>query len=363
MIPNQNPEIRGRTTYQKWLASEGLPVLRDFYIPDIREVTLYPWERKGGRGVYLNLIGTGEVNDAYVCEIPPGKALAPERHVFEELIYVVSGRGATSIGWADGKKQTFEWQAGSLFSPPLNTWRQHFNGSGTEPARFIAVTTAPIVMNLFHNLDFIFKNPFEFRDRYTEADDYFSGKGQAYPGRIWDTNFVEDVRSIALYEWKERGAGARTVLIELCENILAALVSEFPVGTYKKAHRHGPGNHVIVLDGTGYSLMWQAGETPRKFDWHEGTIIVPPENWFHQHFNGGPKPARYLALRWAGSKKFLGMRKVYGVDESTKQGGDQIEYEDEDPNIHVDFEGALAPTGATCEMSAVHPFCSRKVAS
>jgi gentisate 1,2-dioxygenase len=311
----------------------------------------------------LNLIGTGEVNDAYVCEIPPGKALTPERSVFEELIYVVSGRGATSIGWADGKKQTFEWQAGSLFSPPLNTWRQHFNGSGTEPARFIAVTTAPIVMNLFHNLDFIFKNPFEFRDRYTEADDYFSGKGQAYPGRIWDTNFVEDVRSIALYEWKERGAGARTVLIELCENILAALVSEFPVGTYKKAHRHGPGNHVIVLDGTGYSLMWQAGETPRKFDWHEGTIIVPPENWFHQHFNGGPKPARYLALRWAGSKKFLGMRKVYGVDESTKQGGDQIEYEDEDPNIHVDFEGALAPTGATCEMSAVHPFCSRKVAS
>ena len=90
------------------------------------------------------------------------------------------------------------------------------------------------------------KSAFEFRDRYTEVDDYFSGSGQAYPGRIWDTNFVEDVRSIALYEWKERGAGARTVLIELCENILAALVSEFPVGTYKKAHRHGPGNHVIV---------------------------------------------------------------------------------------------------------------------
>ncbi len=118
------------------------------------------------------------------------------------MIYVLGGRGATSIGWADGKKQTFEWQAGSLFSPPLNTWRQHFNGSGTEPARFLAVTTAPIVMNLFHNLNFIFKNPFEFRDRYTEADDYFSGKGQAYRGRIWDTNFVEDVSSIALTSGK-----------------------------------------------------------------------------------------------------------------------------------------------------------------
>jgi quercetin dioxygenase-like cupin family protein len=250
MIPNQNAEIGGKTTYQKWLEGEGIPVLRDFYIADIRDVAVYPWERKGGLGVYLNLIGTGDVNDAYVCEIAPGKSLKPERVVFEELIYVVRGRGATSIWGSDGRKQTFEWQAGSLFSPPLNTWRQHFNGSGTEAARFLAVTTAPIVINLFHNLDFVFKNSFEFTDRYKGAEDYFSGSGKSYPGRIWDTNFVGDVRSIALYEWKERGAGARTVLIELSENILAALVSEFPVGTYKKAHRHGPGNHVIILDGT-----------------------------------------------------------------------------------------------------------------
>ncbi len=90
---------------------------------------------------------------------------------------------------------------------------------------------------------------------------------------------------------------------------------------------------------------------------------MPPENWFHQHFNSGPQPARYLALRWAGSKKFLGMRKFYGVDESTKQGGDQIEYEDENLDIHADFELALARAGATCEMSAVHPFCSRNTVS
>ena len=358
MIPNQNAEIGGKTTYQKWLEGEGIPVIRDFYIADIRDVAVYPWERKGGLGVYLNLIGTGDVNDAYVCEIAPGKSLKPERLVFEELIYVVRGRGATAIWGTDGRKQTFEWQAGSLFSPPLNTWRQHFNGSGTEAARFLAVTTAPIVINLFHNLDFVFKNSFEFTDRYKGAEDYFSGSGMSYPGRIWDTNFVGDVRAIALHDWKERGAGARTVLIELSENILAALVSEFPVGTYKKAHRHGPGNHVIILGGTGYSLMWQENAPVQKYDWQEGTIIVPPENWFHQHFNSGSQPARYLALRWAGSKKFLGMRKFYGVDESTKRGGDQIEYEDEDPTIHAEFEKLLALTSTGCKMKGYHPFCS-----
>jgi hypothetical protein len=360
MISNVTADTSDRSSYQKWVANEGIPMIRDFYIPDIRAVPLYPWERMGGFGAYLNLIGTGDVNDAYLCEIPAGTFLKPQRHLFEELIYVVAGHGATSV-WLDNEpKHTFEWQAGSLFSPPLNTWYQHFNGSGSEPARFLAVTTAPVVINLFHNLDFVFANPFEFRDRYDGHEEYFSGAGRLYPGRIWDSNFIADVKTIPLHEWKERGAGARNVMIELSENILAALVSEFPIGTYKKAHRHGPGNHVIILGGTGYSLMWSEGMPRQRFPWYEGSIIVPPENWFHQHFNSGNTPVRYLALRWAGSKKYRGNRKAYGVDESVKSGGDQIDYEDESPEIHAEFESALAQAGTQCRMSAYHPLCRHR---
>ena len=357
MLTNVTADTSEKSTYQKWVVTEGIPIIREFYIPDIRHVPLQPWERMGGLGVYLNLVGTGDVNDAYLCEIPAGKSLKPQRHLFEELIYVVRGRGATSVWFDNGPKHTFEWQAGSLFSPPLNTPHQHFNGSGNEPARFLSVTTAPVVMNLFHNLDFVFANPFEFRDRYSGDEEYFSGQGRLYPGRIWDSNFVADVKSIALHEWKERGAGARNVMLELSENILAALVSEFPIGTYKKAHRHGPGNHVIILGGTGYSLMWPEGSAMQKYPWYEGSVIVPPENWFHQHFNSGNTPVRYLALRWAGSKKYRGNRKAYGVDESVKSGGDQIDYQDEIPQIHEEFEAALAQAGARCMMGGHHPLC------
>ena len=46
--------------------------------------------------------------------------------MYEELIYVISGRGAATM-WNEGEpKRTFEWQEGSLFSPPLNSWHEHF---------------------------------------------------------------------------------------------------------------------------------------------------------------------------------------------------------------------------------------------
>ena len=40
--------------------------------------------------------------------------------------------------------------------------------------------------------------------------------------------------------------------------------------------------------------------------------------------------------------------------------GQQIEYEDEDPQIHKDFEAAMKRVGAQCNMGAYHPGCTYK---
>lgn len=341
------------TSYERFLEQEELPVIRGFHVEDFDQIDLAPWKRKGGKGAYVCLEGTGGTNDAYVAEIPPGGSLNAEKYMFEELIYVLSGRGATTIWNEGGPRQTFEWQAGSLFSPPLNVWRQHFNGSGDQPARFLAVTSAPMIIDLYHNEEFVFNNPFVFSDRYSGEEGYFSADGKLHPGRLWESNFIPDVPGLELIEWKERGAGGRNMRFELSNNTMCGHVSEFPVGTYKKGHRHGPGAHVILLAGDGYSLLWRnEGDTKIKVDWKKNSMFVPPDQWFHQHFNVGANPARYLALRW-GSRKYpttapLGGK---GTDEDIKSGGAQIEYRDEDPAIRKLFEEECAKRGVESEMA------------
>src|SRR6266508_458684 len=186
-----------RDPYREFLKTENLPVVEEYSI-DCVNMPLEPWERRGGRGAYVHLTGRGEMQDCYVAEIPPGGQLKPDQHVFEEQIYVVAGRGATSIELPSGKKHTFEWGEGSAFGVPLNARHQHFNGSGVEPARFASVTNLPIMLNAFHNTEFIFANPFQFQDRFGE-ERYFRGEGEFRPVRPgshqWETNFVPDMRT------------------------------------------------------------------------------------------------------------------------------------------------------------------------
>src|SRR5262249_52810380 len=154
--------------------------------------------------------------DGYVLEIAPGKSIPPQRYIFEEIIFVLEGSGSTAVWYEDNKKVTFEWQAGRLFSPPCNSWRQHFNASGQKPGRLLSVTTAPVLFNLFRDTDFILNNNHAFKSRFDADPDSFSGSGESYRGRrmqVWDTNFVSDVRTLPVHRWEERGPGAASVSI------------------------------------------------------------------------------------------------------------------------------------------------------
>ena len=108
-----------QTPYDLWQEQEGIPIHRGHCVEDLAALAVEHWPRMTALGSFINLIGSGRSCGAYVCEIPAQAETRPQRYLFEQLIYVVKGRGATSV-WKDGtKKQSFEWHEGSLFSRRL----------------------------------------------------------------------------------------------------------------------------------------------------------------------------------------------------------------------------------------------------
>ena len=340
------------TPYTRFVAGEGLEILPALYVPSLHEVALKPWARRGGKAVFLNHDASRTSNDCYVMEIAPGAKLAPHRQLYEETVLILSGRGSTTV-WNDaGDRTSFEWGPGSIFGIPLNAHHQHFNGSGSEPARYVGVTNLPPLINVFEEPEFIFGTAHDFKGRFSGEPDYFA-ESKEQKGLLLETNFVHDAVNLPLIEAGERGAGGGHIRFQLAKCSMNSHISQFPVGTYKKCHRHGPGAHVIILSGEGYSLMWPEGEEPERYDWKPGSMVVPPNMWWHQHFNTGTSPARYLAFKYEG----VAIRNAQGVPKawiSTRIGGDQIDYADESDEVRTMFADALARHGMTPRMDVAY---------
>ena len=172
----------------------------------------------------------------------------------------------------------------------------------------------PPVINLYDDVDFVFSTAHDFPDRFNGEPDYFAPKGEQ-KGLLLDTNFVADAINLPLIEAKERGAGGGHIRFSMAKGSMNSHISQFPTATYKKGHRHGPGAHVIILSGEGYSLMWPEGEEPRRYEWGPGTLIVPPNMWFHQHFNTGAEPAPLPRLQARGGLDPQRPGRAEGVDQ------------------------------------------------
>ncbi|MGH7844894.1 MAG: cupin domain-containing protein [Candidatus Binatia bacterium] len=329
------------SAYREWIESEGNPIVSGSHVADVRTLDLGEWRRRGAKGAYLSF-SDQLVADGYVCEIAPGKSVNPHRQLYEEIVLIAAGRGATTLWYEGSPKRTFEWERGSLFAIPLNAWHQHFNASGTEPARFFALTSAPVALELYRDPEFIFNTDYQFKDRFDPAEeDFFSKPGKyftEYYGGILHSNFIADIRKINLVPRERRGKGNRNMYIHMAGGSMLAHVSQFPIGTYKKAHRHGPGAHVYLLDSTGYTLMWKEGEPPQRYDWHEGSVVSPPAGTWHQHYNTGREPCRFVALH------------ANSAIQREEGGVEQIEFEDEDLVLRKMYEEECAKSGVVADM-------------
>lgn len=344
--------------YLEWCEAEGLPVIEDFcvHMPDVATAN---WPRLGDscRGAFVHLKGRGDFISIFLKELQPSAATKWQKHLYEEVFYVVEGHGSCTVESTSGGQHTFEIGPHSLFSLPLNAPYRLFNTSGRDRLLIASTNNFCMMLNVLRKESFIFDNPVKFAEREGPIG-YLQGEGTFVPthrGReMWETNFIPDLSSLELRKWNSRGAGSANLLFMLADGTMHAHISEMSVGTYKKAHRHGPDFHVCIVSGHGYSLFWYEGEEDfTRFEWKPGSVFAPTNMIFHQHFNGGAVPVRYLATAFGSSRyPFSGEKRriKMGVDVNVKDGGSQIEYEDQNPKIHEIFLAELAKSGAKCRM-------------
>ncbi len=349
------PRAWGRTTaYQDWVKAQELPIHRGYYIEDLRTVELGWWEERQCNAAFMELAGQEGVAEVRVTEVPPAKTTAPVKLALDELVYVVEGRGLTSIRLGDRPPVSFEWQKHSLFRVPRNYSVEFSNTQGDRGARLLHYNSLPLAMQLLPDPDYFFNNSnadaeivYGSDGFYSEAkvvrqpDDPSSGRPR---GAFWNGNFFPDMRAWdQLIPFKGRGAGGHVVWIRYPDSPLWNHMSVFPSKTYKKAHRHGPGTLIVIPTGEGYSFMWPEGGEKVYIPWHEASIFVPPNRWFHQHFNVSDSMDRYLAFH-----------APRGANETSERvedlARDQIEYPDEDLVIRETFAKELGKRGLSSIM-------------
>src|SRR5215204_6274037 len=287
---------RSHSPYERFMEEEGIPIHRGIGVRDTRDLPLGDWKRLGGRGTFLYLDGLEGVKGMFVVEVPSGGALNPEKHVFE-------------------------WQPGTLFLAPINTWHRLVNATGS-PALLLAANNAPPVMNIYQSHRFIFDNPYEFSERFDASDDFFKVRTdlEAEPVRgraAIRSNIFPDIVNVELPLDNQRAPGYRRIQPYFHDFVPDAgtggFISQYPSGRYSKAHFHASGAVLVCLRGKGYTYNWPVdlGATPwengkgdqvRVLEYVPGGLVAAAPgggNWFHQHFGTGKDPLRVINY-WGG---------------------------------------------------------------
>ena len=352
-----------RLFYDQWMESIGVPIHRGHYVSDLRTVEVGWWEERQCNAAFLQLVGMEGVSEGRITEIPPGKILPPLKTAIGETVYVLDGSGLASIWAGEGPKTSFEWGPHAMFHVPRYAHVQLANARGDKPARLLHYNYMPMAMTVVPDPDFFFNNPYEDPSLlYGQGDDLYSqaravlGAGAedsaaeaegavrddsllaaSHGGAWWIGNFFPDMAAWdKLSPYRGRGAGGFSVKIKFPGSNMGASMSVFDASMYKKAHLHGPGRVIVIPRGEGYSVLWEPGKEAVICPWGEAAVFTPPGGWYHQHFNLGTEPARYL--------KFGFLPQFEGSD-AVAEGRAQIEYPDEEPWIREHFKEELAKRG------------------
>ena len=153
------------------------PALKSSLRPETVQLKTVPVNFDKEYGATIARFGKGEYGegrlhqmDAVLVELPPGGKLAAHKHLYEEMILIISGQGATTM-WLPGStnKKMYNWKESDVLSPSLNAWHETVNTSSTQPARFLVMSSAPLLTRMFGNSALALSSDYVFKDRWEKG--------------------------------------------------------------------------------------------------------------------------------------------------------------------------------------------------
>ncbi len=308
---------RPNTSYDNYMEDQGIPIFRGIGVRRVQDMPLKPWTRMGGqRNLHPALRHRGPMGLLRGRGAGGWRAQSRKAHVRRDHGGGRRPRHHRNLADGQAKPHTFEWQRGSMFSIPLNTNHRIINAA-SSPALILVASTAPNVMNIFRDRDWIFNCPVIFRRASTAASDFFKAKDDIVPDplrglALRKINFIPDIMNADLYLDNRRSPGYTRVEPHMANNVFYGFVGEHKTGRYSKAHAHMSAAVLVCLKGKGYTYTWPRsdGMTPWKDgktknvyrqDYEPvGLVTAAPYggDWFHAHFGISKDPLRLIG--WYG---------------------------------------------------------------
>ena len=277
---------------QDWPTSiNGIRLADETINPDDHTVQYDP-----DAGIATARLGVGRLyqTDLTLVEIPPGGRSQPDKHLFEEMIYIVAGEGYTTM-WVGSEEQPkrYQWSAGDLISPSLNAWHQHFNSSSTESVRFISLTTEPLTNNLFHDPEFVSSSDYVFEDHWHKG---VNQQAEYIFPDVKDGRNNIDMRSGHLFsdlphrKMKQRRSNVLGINTRPSGDFAGNQILELSIREYHDAERH-PSVYpretiIVILAGEGSTILQKRDEMERRIDWQAGDLFIVEAN---EHFDNGSR--------------------------------------------------------------------------
>jgi quercetin dioxygenase-like cupin family protein len=130
----------------EFMRSFSYPAQEGLIVKNLPEHPVHRRADRGNAAAYFSFQGLSAL-EAHISEIAPGEKTGTHRHSCEALFYVIKGRGHTMF-FGEQPEKRIEWRAGDLFATPIGVWHRHINNDRSTPARYLEVTTIPLMKTL-----------------------------------------------------------------------------------------------------------------------------------------------------------------------------------------------------------------------